>query len=71
MAAVLGFLTGVFVATVHHLSHEHAGYTSDAVVEHFVPHLITTATVCALVSALAATALNRLTQRRRCREGRR
>jgi hypothetical protein len=60
MAAVLGFLTGVFVATLRHLSHEHAGYTSDALVEHFVPHLIITATVCALVFALAATTLNRL-----------
>jgi hypothetical protein len=60
MAAVLRFLTGVFVATVRHLSHEHAGYTSDALVEHFVPHLITTATVCALVFALSATTLNQL-----------
>jgi hypothetical protein len=60
MAAVLGFLTGVFVATVRHLSHGHAGYTSDALVEHFVPHLIATVSVCALLFALAATTLNRL-----------
>jgi hypothetical protein len=64
LAAVVGFLTGVFVATVRHLSHEHAGYTSDALVERFVPHLITTATVCALVFALSATTLNRLIRKR-------
>jgi hypothetical protein len=64
MAAVLGFLTGVFVATVRHLSHEHAGYTSDALVEHFVPHLIVTVTACALLFALAAAFHNRFMRKR-------
>ncbi|QRM27360.1 hypothetical protein [Microvirga sp. VF16] len=60
MAAVLGFLIGVFLATIRHLSHAHSGYTPDALVEHFVPQLIGTVTVCALVSALAAMILDRL-----------
>jgi hypothetical protein len=64
MTAVLGFLTGAFVATIHHLSHDHAGYTPAALVEHFVPRLIATASACALLFALAATMLNRLTQKR-------
>jgi hypothetical protein len=64
MAAVLGFLTGVFVATVRHLSHEHAVYTSDALVEHFVPHLIATVTVSALLFALAAAIYNRFMRKR-------
>jgi uncharacterized membrane protein len=64
MAAVLGFLTGVFVATVRHLSHDHAERTPAALVEHFVPRLIATVSACALLFALAATILNRLTQKR-------
>jgi hypothetical protein len=65
MAAVLGFVNGVFVATIHHISHDHAGYTTPAaLVEHFVPRLIATVTVCALLFALAAAIDNRLVQKR-------
>ena len=64
MAAVLGFVTGVFVAVIHHFSHDHAGYTPAALSEHFVPCLIATVSACALLLALAATILNRLTQKR-------
>ena len=64
MAAVLGFMTGIFVATIHHFSHDHAGYTPAALAEHFVPRLIATVSACALLFALAATILNRLTQKR-------
>lgn len=60
MAAVLGFMTGIVVATIRHFSHDHAGYTPDALVAHFIPHLIATVAACALVSALASTILNRL-----------
>jgi uncharacterized membrane protein len=60
MAALVGFMAGVLFATVRHFSHNHAGYTPTALVEHFVPYLIATVTVSALVFALAATILNRL-----------
>ncbi len=58
MAALLGFIVGVFVATFQHLSHDHHGHTPAALVEHFVPYLIVTVTACALLFALAATILN-------------
>ena len=64
MAAVLGFMTGIFVATIHHFSHDHAGYTPAALGAHFVPRLIATVSACALLFALAATLLNRLTRKR-------
>jgi hypothetical protein len=60
LSAALGFLAGIFVATIRHFSHDHAGYTPEALVEHFIPHLIATVTGCALLFALAATILNRL-----------
>ena len=60
MAAVLGFMTGIFVATIYHLSHDHAGYTPAALGEHFVPRLIATVSACALLFALAAAIHNRL-----------
>ena len=53
-----------FLATVRHFSHDHLGYTPDGLVAHFVPHLVATASVCALLFALAATILNRLMRKR-------
>jgi hypothetical protein len=64
MAAVLGFLTGIVLATIRHFSHDHPGYSPAALVEHFIPHLITTAFGCAVVFALATTILNRLRRNR-------
>jgi hypothetical protein len=65
MAAVLGFVTGVFVATIHHISHDHAGSTTPAaLIEHFVPRLIATVSVCALLFALAAAFHNRFMGKR-------
>jgi hypothetical protein len=60
MATLLSFMAGGFVATFRHFSHDHHGYTSAVLVEHFVPYLIVSVTVCALLFALAATILNRL-----------
>ena len=68
MAAVLGFMTGIFVSTIRHFSHDHLGYASAALVEHFVPHLIATVTACALVFALAAAIRNRLKRQRGCQD---
>jgi hypothetical protein len=64
MAALVGFMAGTLFATVRHFSHDHTGYTPSALVEHFVPNLFATVTVCALVFAFAATILNRLIRRR-------
>jgi cbb3-type cytochrome oxidase subunit 3 len=64
MAAALGFLTGVFVATIYHLSHDHSAYSPDALIEHFVPQFIRAATACALLLAFAAVILNRLRRNR-------
>lgn len=64
LAAILGFMTGILLATIRHFSHDHLGYTPDALVEHFVPHLIATVTVCALLFALAAAFVNWFTQER-------
>jgi hypothetical protein len=64
MAALLGFMAGIFLAIVRHFSHDHAGHTPAALVEHFVPHLIATVTVCALLFALAAAIHNRLMRKR-------
>ncbi|WP_201835047.1 hypothetical protein [Microvirga zambiensis] len=58
MAAVLGFMAGIFIATIHHFSHDHAGYTSAALSEHFVPRLIATVSACALLFALIAAVRN-------------
>jgi hypothetical protein len=64
MAAVVGFMTGIFLATIRHLSHDHAGYTPDTLIEHFIPYLIGTVSACALSFALAAAILNRLKRER-------
>jgi hypothetical protein len=41
-------MAGIFVATIHHFSHDHPAHTPAALVEHFVPHLIATVAICAL-----------------------
>jgi hypothetical protein len=58
MSALLGFMTGIFLATIRHFSHDHPGYTPAARVEHFFPHMIAAATACALLFALVATIRN-------------
>jgi hypothetical protein len=63
-AAVVGFMAGVFVATIGHFSHDHPGFTPTALVEHFVPRLIATVSICALMFALAAAFHNRLMRKR-------
>jgi lysylphosphatidylglycerol synthetase-like protein (DUF2156 family) len=64
LAAVVGFMVGIFLATLRHFSHDHPGFTPTALVEHFVPHLIVTVTACALLFALAAAFHNRLMGKR-------
>jgi hypothetical protein len=64
MAAFVGFMAGIFLATVRHFSHDHLGYTPDGLVAHFVPHLVATVSICAFLFALAAMILNRLMQKR-------
>jgi predicted dienelactone hydrolase len=64
MAAVLGFMAGIFLATLSHFSHDHPGFTPTALVEHFVPRLIAAVSVCALLSALAAAFHNWLMRKR-------
>ena len=64
MAAVLGFMGGIFLATLSHFSHDHPGFTPSALVEHFVPRLIVTVSVCGLMFALAAAIHNRLIRKR-------
>lgn len=63
-AAVVGFLIGIFIATIRHFGHDHPGHTPDALVKHFAPHLIVTVTVRALLFALAATIFNQLMRKR-------
>jgi hypothetical protein len=64
MAAVVGFMTGIFLAIIAHFSHDHPGFTPTALVEHFVPRLIATVSVCVLLFALAATFNNRFMGKR-------
>jgi hypothetical protein len=64
MAAVLGFTTGIFLAMIRHFNHDHPGYTPDALVTHFVPHLVATVTVCTLLFVLVAAVVNGLAQKR-------
>ncbi|WP_262299986.1 hypothetical protein [Microvirga sesbaniae] len=60
VAAVLGFLTGIGLAVFRHFSHSHPGYSPDALVAHFVPHLAATVTACTVLSVLTALLHNRL-----------
>jgi flagellar biosynthesis protein FliQ len=64
LAAVVGFVVGIFLATLRHFSHDHPDFTPTALVEHFVPHLIVTVTACALLFALAAASHNRFMRKR-------
>ncbi|WP_114946651.1 hypothetical protein [Microvirga calopogonii] len=64
MAAVVGFMAGIVLATIHHFTHDHSGYTPDSLVAHFLPHLVATVSICAFLFALATTILNRLMQKR-------
>jgi hypothetical protein len=69
MAAVFGVVAGTFLATICHLCHDHAGYTSEALVRHFIPQLIVAVTVCAALFALDAASLERLKRKRQFRAG--
>jgi hypothetical protein len=60
MVAVLGFMMGIFVATIYHFSHDHTGLSPEELVRHFIPRLLGVVTGCTTLSVLAATAHNRL-----------
>jgi hypothetical protein len=64
IAAVPSFMMGISLATLRHFSHDHPGFTPTALVEHFVPYLIATVSVWALLFALAAAFVNRLMRKR-------
>jgi lysylphosphatidylglycerol synthetase-like protein (DUF2156 family) len=64
MAALVGFMVGIFLATFRHFSHDHPGFTPTTLVEHFFPCLIATVSICALMFALAAAFHNRLMRKR-------
>jgi hypothetical protein len=64
LAAIMGIVTGIFIAIAWHFSHDHAGYTPDELVWHFVPQLIAATMGFAILSAGAATVWNRLKRHR-------
>ena len=58
LAAAMGIVTGAFIATIFHWSHDHSGYTPVELAEHFVPQLLTFATLFALLFVTVATGRN-------------
>jgi hypothetical protein len=58
LAAAMGIVTGVCIATIFHWSHDHSGYTPVELAEHFVPQLLTFATAFALLFVTAAAGWN-------------
>ena len=60
LAATMGTVTGIFIATAWHFSHDHVGYSPDELVSHFVPYLIAATAGFAVLFAIAATVWNRL-----------
>jgi len=58
LAAAMGIVTGAFIAAIFHWSHDHSGYTPVELAEHFVPQLLTFATLFALLFVTVATGRN-------------
>jgi hypothetical protein len=58
LAAAIGVVTGVCIATIFHWSHDQPSYTFEELIGHFLPQVITFMMVLALLFVVAAIGWN-------------